>query len=61
MTTVTSSGQTGEWTAAALRPTARWVPVRAADGRTRMESVWAVPALTVDAVTTTSGPASAAA
>ncbi len=61
MTTMTSNGQTGEWTAAALRPTARWVSVTAVDGRTRMESVWAVPAVTVDAVTTTQGPASAAA
>ena len=36
-----------EWTAASLRPTARWVPVSTADGRTRMEMVWAVPAVTV--------------
>ena len=36
-----------EWTAAALRPTARWVPVIAADGRMRMEMVWAVPSLDV--------------
>jgi hypothetical protein len=32
-----------EWTAASLRPIARWVPVSSADGRTRMEMVWAVP------------------
>ena len=36
-----------EWTAAALRPTARWVPISTADGRTRMEMVWAVPTVTV--------------
>ena len=34
-----------EWTAASLRPTARWVPVSTADGRTRMEMIWSVPAL----------------
>ena len=36
-----------EWTAASLRPTARWVPVGTADGRTRMEMVWSVPTVTV--------------
>ena len=36
-----------EWTAASLRPTARWVPVGTADGGTRMEMVWSVPAVTV--------------
>ena len=39
-----------EWTAASLRPTARWVPVSTADGRTRMEMVWSVPAVTVPQV-----------
>ena len=36
-----------EWTAPSLRPTARWVPVSTGDGRTRMEMVWAVPAVDV--------------
>jgi hypothetical protein len=36
-----------EWTAPPLRPTARWVPVRTADDRTRMEMVWAVPVIEV--------------
>ena len=34
-----------EWTAVSPRPTARWVPVSTADGRTRMEMIWFVPAL----------------
>jgi hypothetical protein len=36
-----------EWTAAPRRPAARWVAVTGADGRTRMEMVWAVPSLDV--------------
>ena len=36
-----------EWTAPSLRPTARWVPVSTADGRTRMEMVWSVPEVDV--------------
>jgi hypothetical protein len=36
-----------EWTAASLRPTARWVPVSTVDGRTRMEMVWSVPTIDV--------------
>ena len=36
-----------EWTSASLRPTARWVPVSTADGRTRMEMVWSVLAVDV--------------
>jgi hypothetical protein len=34
-----------EWTVPSLRPIARWVAVRTADGRTRLEMVWAVPAV----------------
>ncbi len=34
-----------EWSAASLRPTARWVPVSTADGRTRLEMIWSVPAV----------------
>ena len=45
-------GAESEWTAAALRPTARWVPVSTSDGRTRMEMVWSVPAVTVPRVVT---------
>jgi hypothetical protein len=48
MTTII--GAETEWTAAPLRPTARWVPVSTADGRIRMEMVWAVPAVTVPQV-----------
>ncbi len=48
---MTTSIQTGsEWTAATTRPAARWVPVTTADGRTRMETVWAVPMVTVSQV-----------
>ena len=36
-----------EWTAASLRPTARWVPVSTADGRTRREMIWSMPAVDV--------------
>jgi hypothetical protein len=43
----TNAGSETEWTAAPLRPTARWVPVSTADGRTRMEMVWSEPAMTV--------------
>ena len=43
----TTVGSETEWTAASLRPTARWVAVRGADGRTRMEMVWSVPVVTV--------------
>jgi hypothetical protein len=42
----TMIGSQSEWTAAALRPVARWVPVRDACGRTRLEMSWSVP--TVD-------------
>ena len=34
---------TGEWTAAALRPVARWVRETGPDGRARLVMVWAVP------------------
>lgn len=46
----TTIGTETEWTAASLRPTARWVPVRTADGRTRMETVWSVPTVDVPQV-----------
>ena len=36
-----------EWTAPSVRPTARWVPVSTADGHTRMEMLWYVPAVDV--------------
>jgi hypothetical protein len=36
-----------EWTAPSLRPTARWVPVITADGHTRMEMIWSLPAVDV--------------
>ncbi len=39
-----------EWTAAALRPTARWMPVGTADGGTRLEMVWTVPSVSVPQV-----------
>jgi len=39
-----------EWTAASLRPTARWVPVSTGDGCTRMEMIWSVSAVEVPAV-----------
>jgi hypothetical protein len=34
-----------EWTATALRPTARWVPVAGPGGRTRMQMTWCVPSV----------------
>lgn len=40
----------GEWAAPPLRPTARWVPVCGADGRTRLEMVWAPPEVDVAAL-----------
>ena len=43
----TSVGPETEWTAAALRPTARWVPVITADGHARMEMIWSLPAVDV--------------
>ena len=46
----TTVGPQVEWTAAALRPTAHWVPVTTPGGRTRMEMVWAVPAVEVPQV-----------
>jgi hypothetical protein len=39
----TSVDRGSEWTAAAVRPTATWVPVSGADGRSRLEMVWSVP------------------
>ncbi len=32
-----------EWSAAPLRPVARWVAVTSESGRPRLEMVWAVP------------------
>jgi|tagenome__1003787_1003787.scaffolds.fasta_scaffold8573366_1 hypothetical protein len=49
--TTTSTGVTSEWTATPMRPTARWVAATADSGGVRMEMVWAVPAVTVPAVT----------
>jgi hypothetical protein len=40
-------GAGSEWTAAGLRPVARWVPVRDASGRTRLEMSWSVPTVEV--------------
>ncbi len=36
-----------EWTATALRPTARWVPVTGTEGRTRLQMTWSVPTVDV--------------
>ena len=43
----TTIGSESEWTAPGLRPVARWVPVCEADGRTRLEMSWSVPAVEV--------------
>ena len=43
----TSIEATTEWTAAALRPTARWAPVTGTDGRARLQMTWCVPAVEV--------------
>jgi hypothetical protein len=43
----TTIGSRSEWTAAPLRPVARWVPVRDADGRAQLEMRWAVPTVEV--------------
>jgi hypothetical protein len=43
MTTTIRPGT--EWTAASLRPTARWVQVSTADGHMRMEMIWSMPAV----------------
>jgi hypothetical protein len=42
-------GSLSEWTAAGLRPVARWVPVCDA-GRTRLEMSWSVPTVEVPRV-----------
>lgn len=52
MTTTATTADQSEWTAAALRPAARWVPVAATDGRTRLAMVWSVPSVSVPAVVT---------
>lgn len=58
---MTTTGFGSEWTAAALRPTARWVPVSGPDGRTRLEMVWSVPAVDLaDVSVTVTGTGSAA-
>jgi hypothetical protein len=46
----TTIGSQSEWTAAPLRLVAHWVPVRDADGRTRLEMTWAVPTVDVPQV-----------
>jgi hypothetical protein len=46
----TTIGSRSEWTAAALRPVACWVPVRDAGGGTRLEMSWSVPTVEVAAV-----------
>ena len=46
----TMIGSQSEWTAAVLRPVARWVPVRDAGGRTRLEMSWSVPTVDMPAV-----------
>jgi len=61
MTTTMSTGSTSEWTAAPMRPTARWVPVSTGSGRARMEMVWAVPAVSIPAVTASNAPDASAA
>ncbi|HVN12391.1 MAG TPA: hypothetical protein VMT69_09865 [Kineosporiaceae bacterium] len=40
----------GEWTAAPLRVTARWVPVCGPAGRTHMEMVWSIPDVDMSAL-----------
>ena len=44
-----------EWTAAPLRPVARWVPVLGPDGRTRLEMRWAAPTVEVPLAAATDG------
>lgn len=39
----TTTVLTGEWTAAASRPVARWVQETGPDGRTRLVMVWSLP------------------
>jgi hypothetical protein len=47
----TTLGSRSEWTAAPLRPVARWVTVRDDDGRTRLEMTWSVPTVEVAGLT----------
>jgi hypothetical protein len=49
MTTTRGSGS--EWTAAPLRPVARWATVHDDDGRSRLEMTWSVPTVEVSGVT----------
>jgi hypothetical protein len=44
---MTMIGSESEWTAAGLRPVARWVPVRDSCGRTRLQMSWSVPTVEV--------------
>ena len=46
----TTVGPQTEWNAASLRPTARWVQVTGADGRSRLEMSWSTPAVEVSQV-----------
>ena len=58
MTTMT--GLQGEWTAAPLRLTARWVPASDPDGGSHLEMVWSVPDVHVgDLTAAPTHPASA--
>jgi hypothetical protein len=57
----TTIGSHSEWTAAALRPVARWVPVHDGNGRTRLEMSWSVPTIEVPAVAQNETGASTAA
>ncbi len=55
-----TTGHCSEWTAAALRPRATWVPVTGPDGRTRMEMVWSLPSVDMADVTNPAGTSTAA-
>ena len=46
----TASMPSSEWTAAGLRPVARWVPTLDGRGRTRLVMRWAVPEVAVGTI-----------